>query len=312
MSMKKTLFVLLVAAMAISSLSLFSSCSKDDEDSPNGGSEELSEKVLSTIGGGLFTAELPNLRLSRVKILNPSTYIPSIDVQYWYGSDNMLETMSDSRGARINLKDGQFLFNDNSGYKTTATVNKQGYISTMKRTYEDIEENDTRIMDIKFSYNKKGQLTKVLSTEKKEVMRKGSMVEFTEEWTYSYTYDSQGRITQSTINMSQSGYYHDYSNEIVVYKYADNAVENRYMQFTPCLVQTMTNNLFVSLYYIGLFGNASTYIPMQYSKTYNTNVIDKDGSSQSYDYTEDMEAYLNDDGTIRSADGYWYEYMTLK
>lgn len=318
--MKKYLRFMAPAMMAAFSLT-FISCS--DEPEPNAPEPNEPENGLVSVQAGILAGDdeeanavVADLRLASV---GRSDY----SYHYTYDEDGYLETISEiddpgwSTSANENFKVVDNHYYDNGEWwEWTSTFNiSDNRVVSIPYSFNEGEEGTVYAEKgvYNFAYNAKGQLSSVVWTvEWSDSDPKSSAQNGKWERLITITYSKDGRITLVDCEeSSERDGEKEAFEKTVEFEYSSDVI-NKFYQYIPNFIEDIffedSNEHFLPFAYIGLLGKASSYIPTESITTYTKYWA---GNEFSDSYTRTYSCTFNDNGTIRSSDGYDYTYMNI-
>ena len=295
--MNKKIFTFLMVGM--SACAVLTSCSKDDGNGDSG----APAAPAGTLAGddAEANAEVAGLRLTSVG-----------SITYNYDEAGKLVSIDnyDNNGGQLlasnNFKVSESEESGSYTYSGTYTFNiASNHIVSMSG--QDRESGDwgssTSNGTANISYNAKGQIATINISASENGTDDGERYSDTWNTTIVFSYASDNRLKSiiSTEKGKEDGESYTYV-EKDEFEYSTE-YPNIFYQYTPRVAEMIdVVGACKALALVGLYGKASSYLPTGCTETGNEDGEEFGPYHDSFSYS------LNEDGTIRRADGYSYSY----
>ncbi len=291
--MNKKFFIFLITGMFVGEL--LSSCSKDDDEDSGAAGE---------IAGALVGDDIEaNVMVEGKRLSSVGAY------DYEYDSNGVLRYFSyrdwvgEVKGTTITWR------NYNEGDDETYTMNvKNNHIVSlsMKSSYRKnsyYSENTTG--SASFAYNSKGQLASITTNSSTIAENDGKSYKESSSGKVTFNYSSDHRL----LNYKTSYKWNDgsYEKETFTCNYSNEPRVNMFYQYTPNMIHEIFSDM-EALFYIGLFGKSSAYIPSSYLYEW---IEGEDGDEEKHSGNRTSKVAFNSNGTIKNADGKNYYYTSV-
>lgn len=260
-------------------------------------------------GEGFDDKSIGNLDSERADIDMPKGYrVKSVgNIRYVYKSNGRLDLIRiGSKEYDVNKKSYTYE-KDGEVEKYTYSFNGNNFLTKIKTTYRNEEDEAKGDGTIELSYNTDKQLSKITGSYTETFKEDGKSIKYTEkiniEFTYSYM--RVKRIKQKyeekeTVNGETKK--DTYTTTIGFIYDDDEEYYNRYYQWTPNVVNygldLEDNDLVAAMAYIGMLGRASTLLPE------SLEIEDSEDGNRTKYCSYDHNTF----DAIRRADGIDYTY----
>lgn len=299
--MNKKIFTYLIVGITV--CVVYTSCSKDDSDSGAPG---------SPAGTMVGDEEEANALLEGIRLSSAGSYryqyddngiFASMDYHNWSGK---VETGKITWGYtnEDNSVSENYTLNVSSNHIVSMSMNESGYYSDSWG-----ESSWTRHGNASFSYNMKGQLSSISISYSENGSEAGEGYSESGNGTTTFNYSSDHRLLsiKEVFNYIEDGERSTQTTNITC-NYSSEPIKNPFYQYTPHMLNNVLEEL-EGFMYVGLLGKASSCIPSSYTVVWEEKY--GDGESDSGSYTSSSNVSFNSNGTLRSADGISYSYMSV-
>lgn len=303
--MNKRIFTFLMVSILAGLLC--TSC-KDDE-------EALASKI-GVLSGDDAKA---NVRVKDVRLISVGNY--------WYGFNPFWKYSYTNFGKLNSFSSTDYMTADVDGSKIIMNAYSNGEVRTNYHYTMDIKDNHIvalslegsyserfkdfevkYVKDASFSYNSKGQLVSVIASGSKVGTKNGEPYCFLEDGTVTFTYSSDYRLLsiEKVYNYEENGVKGMNKNDITC-EYTTESPRNLFYQYCPFM---LFNNEIIEdlngLFYVGLFGKASSFFPSNYIIV--GEVLKEGKEAESGSFPLPSSQWFNDNGTLHYSDFMYYVY----
>lgn len=302
--MNKKIFTYLMVGITV--CVVYASCSKDD--SGNSGAPG------SPAGTMVGDEEEANALLEGIRLSSAGSYryqyddngiLASMDYNNWSGKvETGKITWGHTYEDKVNSVSESYTLNVSSNHIVSMSMNESGYYSDSWG-----ESSWTRHGNASFSYNAKGQLSSISISYSENGSEAEERYSESGNGTITFNYSSDYRLLsmKEVFNYIEDGERSTLTSNITC-NYSSEPTKNPFYQYTPHMLNNVLEEL-EGFMYVGLLGRASSCIPSSYAVVWEEKY--DDGESDSGSYTSSSNVSFNSNGTIRSADGISYSYISV-